>query len=234
MPLPKCPGISDCQRNWKTIVVSAISTTTLGSIAWSQIPIPRWWCFERGLLDGRSETGEGEQHGCQQKATPVNPPKKWKGFERAVLVAGPNMFFFLNCKENPMGNGSQISVKTLQFDSCLQNVPVWISWGCLRRGYFGACPKPRCCKWRGNLTTCKQVSNMLEHVAVLKPFLVVTENASRQGLLWGDMKYIYYIYIRSTSNCRYDEYIQYILYMSQLYPLHSCQSWASHEQIRQE
>ena len=171
------------------------------------------------------------------KGNTCKPPKKVEGIRKSCLSSWPKYVFFYNCKENPMGNGSQISVKRLQFDSCLQNVPVWISWGCLRRGYFGACPKPRCCKWRGNLTTCKQVSNMLEHVAVLKPFLVVTENASRHGLLWGDMNlyYIYiYIYIRSTSNCRYDEYIQYILYMSQLYPLHSCQSWASHEQIRQE
>lgn len=38
---------------------------------------------------------------------------------------------------------------------------------------------------------------MLEHVAVLKPFVVVTENASRHGLLWGDMNiiYIYDIYL---------------------------------------
>ena len=128
------------------------------------------------------------------KGNTCKPPKKVEGIRKSCLSSWPKYVFFYNCKENPMGNGSQISVKRLQFDSCLQNVPVWISWGCLRRGYFGACPKPRCCKWRGNLTTCKQVSNMLEHVAVLKPFLVVTENASRHGLLWGDMN-LYYIYI---------------------------------------
>lgn len=117
MPTTKCPGISDCQRNWKTIVVSAISTTTLGIISWSQISIPRWWCFERGLLDGRLFQRWRYSHGCQQKATPVNPPIKVEGIRKSWSNSSwPEYVFFFELQGK--SHGQQIS-------DFHKNTPIW-------------------------------------------------------------------------------------------------------------